>query len=481
MTLPGQTITRTDGGLGLSNDAANRILYVTPSSAGTANAITGYTSSSKLRTALGVGDGIEAACWKLDNEGGAVDVLKVNANVAAVISAVTQSGTGPLITLSGTPTITTTATVQITLGGARGTAKFAYTLDGETWVENITVPAGGTYLLSSTGVTVTFPAGTYVLAETYAFTTTPATYNLSDLSTTAWGVAVDHENEWPIIVLCGFSASAAAAATIAAGVITLAAQMEAAYKYPRILISCGNDTEANVLSAFASVQSNYLMLEHGTVQMYVGTKIPGWSWPRLPYVYEKARRCAAVAAATNPAWVGLPDDVAVSLIKNPSFDEFKSGETLHDAKINTMRTYPRRRGILPTNALLKSAAGSDYRYFQWGRVIDIASSTIQFQQQKFINRSVRTVVTGTAEQIGCLEPKDAVILAKDVIEDLDAKLVKQKTSEGIDGFCSAYSYRISTTNQILTSRRLESSARLVPLANIEEVVTEIGMAMSVEG
>lgn len=478
MTLPGQRITRVDGGLGLSGDANNRILYVCPSSAGTVNTISRFSNSTKLRSALGVGDGIEGACWKLDHVGGSVDVLKTAANVAAVTSAVVQVGAGPVVTLAGTALITTSATFLVTRAGALGAGQFAYTLDGETWIEDLTIPAGGTYAIPSLGVTATFAVGSYVLGTTYAFTTTQATYNLSDL-TAAWPAALEHDDEWATIVFCGHSASASAAATIAAGVITLMGQMESAFKYSRALISCGNDTETNVLTAFASVQSTYIEREHGTIKMYVGTKIPGWSWPRLPYVLEKARRCALVSPATNPAWAGLPDDVAVSLIKSPSFDEFKEGETLHDAKINTMRTYPRKRGTYPTNSLLASGPASDYRYFQWGRVIDIASSTIQREQQAFIHRSVRTVTTGTADEVGCLDPRDAAILEKDVREDLDAELLKKQTSEGLPGYCSGYSYSINLTNKILQTRQLQSSSRLVPLANIEEVETEIGLAMEV--
>jgi hypothetical protein len=478
MTLPGQTITRSDGGLGLSGDAANVFLYVGPTSSGTLNTITRWSNSSKLRATLGVGVTVEAACWKLDNEGGSVDVLKTDASVAASNSAVTQTGTGPTVTIAGTATIPVTATVQVSLGGILGAGKFNYTLDGETWVENLTIPAGGTYLFPGTGITATFAAGTYVLATTYAFTTTPAQYNLTNL-TTAWDVAMDSDTEWPVVTFCGYSASASAAATIAAGIVSLMTQMEATQRYPRAIISCGNDTEANVVTAFASLQSVYPMLEHGTIQYYVGTKIPGWSWPRMPYVVDKSRRCAAVAAATNPAWAGLKDDVCVTLIKSPSFDEYKAGETLHDVQINTMRTYRGKRGTYPTNSLLKSGPTSDYRYWQWGRVIDIASRVVARVQQDFINRSVRTVVTGTAEQIGCIDPRDAAILERDVNAALYTALIEPKTSEGIQGFVSALVYRVNLTNKILTTRQLQSSLRMSPLANIEQVDAELGFAQEI--
>lgn len=476
MTLPGQTITRTDGGLGLAGDAANVFLYVGPT-AGTANTITRYSSSSKLKAVHGNGITAQMACWKLDHEGGSVDVLCTAASVAAVSSAVTQTGSGPAVTLSGTALLPTAATIEITRGGTLGVGAFAYTLDGETWVENITLPAGGTYAIPSLGVTATFAAGTHVVGTTHAFTTTPAECNLTNLQA-AWAVALLADTEWSVITFCGYPASASAAATIAAGIITLMSQYEATFRYGGAIVSCGNDTEANVLAQFATVQSISLMREHGTCQYYVGTKVPGWQWPVLPYVGEKARLCARVSPATNPAWVGLDDDVKVSLIKSPSFDEFKEGETLHDAKINTMRTYAKRRGIFPTNALLASGAGSDYRYWQWLRVINIFSTTVEAEQQNFINRSVRTLTSGTAEEIGCIDPRDAATLQKDVKAALDVAL-KKKTSEGLPQYCSGYSYSINLTNKILSTRELQSSGRIGPLANIEQVTTEIGFSQEI--
>jgi hypothetical protein len=476
MTLPGQTITRTDGGLGLAGDAQNVFLYVGPT-AGIATTITRYSSSSKLKAVHGNCITAQAACWKLDNEGGSVDVLCTAASVAAVSSAVEQAGTGPAVTLSGTALLPTTATIQITRGGALGVGGFGYTLDGETWVDNITLPAGGTYLLPSTGITATFAAGTHVVGTTHAFTTTPAEYNLTNLQA-AWATALTADTEWPVIVFCGYPASASAAATIAAGIITLMSQLEATFRYGGAIISCGNDTEANVLAQFATVQDNRIIREDGTLQCYVGTKVPGWQWPRLPYVGEKARLCAKVSPATNPAWAGLTDNVKVSLIKNPSFDEFKEGETLHDAKINTMRTYPKTRGIFPTNSLLASGPGSDYRYWQWLRVLNIYCSTVEQAQQSFIHRSVRTVTTGTAEEIGCIDPRDAANLEKDVRAAL-ALALNKKTSEGLPSYCSGFSYSINRTNKILSTRQLQSSGKIGPLANIEQVETEIGFSQEI--
>lgn len=86
-------------------------------------------------------------------------------------SAVAQTGSGPLVTLTGTPTKDLNAIVYIVIGGAIGVALFRYSIDGGlTFTSSIVTSA--TYLIPGTGVTVNFAAGTYVAGTTYVWTST---------------------------------------------------------------------------------------------------------------------------------------------------------------------------------------------------------------------------------------------------------------------------------------------------------------------
>lgn len=77
--------------------------------------------------------------------------LKVAATTAGAISAVTQSGSGPLITVAGsamdglsnTPYIAAKVKVKVIKGGALGTARVAVALDGASYVYEFDVPAEG--------------------------------------------------------------------------------------------------------------------------------------------------------------------------------------------------------------------------------------------------------------------------------------------------------------------------------------------------
>jgi len=99
-----------------------------------------------------------------------------------------QTGTGS-VSLTGTPAAAyPKALLKIVTAGELGTAAFQYSLDGGvTYSGNVTVPGGATYLLSTTGVTVTFasgPAGgptSFAVGDTFTFA-----LNVPSLPVTSW-------------------------------------------------------------------------------------------------------------------------------------------------------------------------------------------------------------------------------------------------------------------------------------------------------
>ena len=100
------------------------------------------------------------------------------ATIASVASSVTKSGTGPNVTLTGTPTLTASCVIKVILGGAVATATFQYSTDGgTTWSETKTTAA--TYLIPGTGLTAAFASGTYVADDTYSFTTALPSFTFS--------------------------------------------------------------------------------------------------------------------------------------------------------------------------------------------------------------------------------------------------------------------------------------------------------------
>jgi len=191
--IPSATETVRDFGLGLSSPASMLPVVCGVSSLGstaalgTAAALEFYSDLQTLRDARGEGPAVETAANILDQGGGPIGFIGMdptipaaNAPIYATFSvagtngAVTKVGTGPTITVAGAPQGHFSMRIAITLGGVLGTSTFRWSTDGgTTWVEQgILTPVGGTYLLGSTGITATFPAGTYVLADTYSWTAT---------------------------------------------------------------------------------------------------------------------------------------------------------------------------------------------------------------------------------------------------------------------------------------------------------------------
>lgn len=88
-------------------------------------------------------------------------------------STVTQSGAGPAIAVSGQATLGGAYVLTITTGGANGTAQFSLTRDGTTVDTGEIVPTTPfTYAIAGeASMLLTFANDTYILNETYSWTT----------------------------------------------------------------------------------------------------------------------------------------------------------------------------------------------------------------------------------------------------------------------------------------------------------------------
>jgi hypothetical protein len=472
MTLPGVSQTILDGQLGVTEPGLGVPLVFGASTAGTVGGFYSFAKPSSVISTLGNGDLVEQVCHILQVAGGAVHCVKTAASVAAANSAVTASGGGPTVTVAGTATNHYDAILEIIVGGALGTATFTYTLDGgQTTSPVITVPGGGSYVIPNTGITATFAAGTYVATETYSFTTTPATYNGADLSD-AVTVALNQNEIWSFAVFAGYSASASAAATLFSAIDGHLTTLANKFRYLRAIISTGDDTPSAVNAAFDAVSSRRIYPLYAKARIATANAFVGWSNPHLPFSFGVAARCAEIKPSTSPAWVGLGGLTSVS---DPTFDERQNGEILHSHKIGAPTTYIGRSGTYVTNGLLKSPAGSDFRYWQWGRIIDIASLTTYQGMLPYVNSSPRALVDGT----GRIDPRDAARMNGRVNNGLNDRLITPVTDEGTKGYVSGAQFAIDETINILTSSRLQGDTRVVPRPQAEQVETTIALTQTI--
>ncbi len=155
-------------------------------------------------------------------------------------------------------------------------------------------------------------------------------------------------------------------------------------------------------------------------------------------------------------------------------DEGVNQAFIESHKINTGRTYDGQSGIYLTNGYLKSSAGSDFLYWDWGRVIDRACRIVYDTQQLWLLKKVRVLTDGT----GRINPLDAVRIESAVRSALKDGLLDPINVEGFAGHVSGLEYMVDLTNNVLTTRQLKSTLRLVPLPPIESIATEIGFTGS---
>jgi hypothetical protein len=575
MALPGVTINRVDGNLGLTRPVPDKPLVFGPASLGVVGQIYTFSQPNRCVDALGVGRAVTTACHILDVAGGSVDVLITDADVAGTTSSVTGSAgagappvslsgdalelfdgivkvtqagalgvarfqysldggqtygairtipaagsfvlpssgltatfaavsgltrssgeTGPVITLTGTPTALTDydIVIEITLNGALGTGEFRWSLDGgTTWEEeNVVTPVGGTHVLATTGLTANFPAGTYALSETYAWTTgynandtytftaSPATFDSADIDE-AFATLFLENTRWKLATSGDRQATATASAVVAETIGGHMANLADEARDTRALVDVSLDTVSNVQTQFGAVEDLRLVLFYGNARIAVANPIEGWRRPMLPAVINAAAMAAAFTRGTNIAWVGNgepPTGGRMPKVSGISFDEYIQGEQLHDRKINTTRTFVGRSGYYFTNALLKSPAGSDFRYLHWGLAFDLCAQVAHDGMQPYVNSSQ------PVKDDGSKTITEAAASAIDV--QLNAQLrtsVLDPNTEQGRGYVSAAQFAIDQTFDILTTSKLRGSFRAIPKANTEQVELTGGLAtdLSAEG
>lgn len=482
MYPPSQTILVRDGGIGLPNDGAALPLVVGHSSSGVANSLYFSTNPNSLKDTLGQGQAVEQALPLIDVAGGVL-VLKTAATTAGAAGTVTKTTIGTstgTITVAGAPYDAYQVKVRIKSTGALGVARFDFTLEAlnasPEYSEELTVPAGGTYAIAGTNLTLTFvPGGGPVIFEngdTHSFACTAPQYTTSDLSAavTALLAALGSYNIEQV-VFTGRSASAAAAATMAGAIATHMASLEARHRWARAMMDAGNDTGANVKSSFAAFANARVAVVFGQADVPTINTRPGWGTPRFSASFVLFERAVGADLSENLGRVASGPLRCTAI----TADENTSQQFIESDKINTLRTHDGVTGFFPTNGYLKSASGSDFVYWDWGRVIDRVCRAVFVTLQPWLLRKVRIVLDGT----GRLDVRDAERIRK-ALETAIRDVVKGPTVEGVPDMdhVSGFAVSVDTTNDVKTSRVIKPAVQLVPTFPIEGAATEIGFVGS---
>jgi hypothetical protein len=424
-------------------------------------------------------------CKALDLAGGPVYAMRVTASVAGaagtVAAALVSTATGT-ITVAGAPFDSYDVRVEITATGTVGVARFRYSLDASsllkpdqyTWSEVLTVPSGGTYAIPYTaaggGLVLTFVPGAgavfFERGDVHTFTCTAPYYSTANVAAAVTALLAD-SHEFAALILIGEPASASGAATMFAAVNTHLTSLQNQFRFLGGFMDAGTDTPSNAITDLAAQVSSRLGLVYGDVAMDSSKPFTGWGTPRMSALVAVAARAQRSMMSTDLARV--PDGPLEGIVAI-SHDEFRN-ELLDSQKITTLRTWQGSSGFYITNGRIKSAAGSDFLYWQHRRIVDVACATVVKVQQQFMSTSVRT--TGT----GAIDPRDAGRLEEKVKSALSNVLLSPSNAEGTAGHVSRLDYKIDRTNNIQQTFTLLSTVAVQPRGYVKAIQTDISMAI----
>lgn len=495
MAYPGTvTITVQDGGLQLVAGGQNFPLVVGVSSAGTTSTLYLGTDPQTFKTAVGRGPGVDIALDCISAVGGCF-FLKTAASVAAANSAVTKTAigasTGTITLSSGGAPHDFQGKVRIKRTGTTGTAKFDYSLDrlntttdtDRTFSEEITVPAGATYLIPGTSITITFVPGAgavfFELGDVHTWTSTCAHYNTTDLGTAVTALLASPlltNRKIRKVCWAGNPASASAAATLAAAIATHMGTLATNKHFARSMMDGGSiDSSANYLSSFVAAFSNSrVVANYGLDDIISPNPFAGFGIPRVSGIHSEFVRAVKAQISENLGRVASGPLDGVVAISN---DEAKSTLFTEADKTLTKRTDPSTAGFFITNGYLKSAAGSDFLYWDYGIVLDEGTTVCDRELARYRNSKVRTVrVAGQTQRP--IDPRNAAQIESAINAQL-AEVMRGPTVDNHPSHVEEQAFTIDQTNDVFGTRIVRGTYRVVPLAPAENLEITVGLARSV--
>ena len=478
MAIPSITQSIRDPGLATTPSAITNFMFLGCAEKGSTTAVSAFANPGDVIDTYGQGPLTEDLCYFLAIAGGPVYGLRLAGSTAATKSSVTptrvSTSTGT-VAVTGTALDSYDARVEIRATGALGVAQFRYSLDGGlTYSGDIIVPSGGSYTLANTGLGLTFAAGSGPIilekGDLFTFTTTEAIFGTTDLAT---GMDVVKADNTPLaaIVLSGQFGTASAAATVAAAMAVHASALFQLYRPIRFMMDAGDEAVATVKTAFAAFASERASICYRRCTLTSAKPIIGRGSPKCSTVRALAARAGASLISTDLAWYSAGSIPGCQAITH---NEYLS-ELMDLDGFSTLRTHQGIAGFFPTNVRLRSSPGSDYQYWQHGRVMDVATSTSYIALLPFLSSSVRTIAGGK------IDPRDAGSWEATVSDKLRTVLLDPDNAQGTQGHISALEVAIDRQNNVLASGVVKVKVAIQPLGYAKFIVNELSFSANVGG
>lgn len=478
MAIPKYSQTIRDPGLGTVQPANSAFLFIGTSSAGTPYTLYAFQNPADVIDTFGQGPVSEDICYTLAVAGGPVYGIKCAQSTAGAAGSVTPAVTGGAtgtVSVAGAANDVYDCIVQIMSPGTVAVGTFRYSLDaGNTYSPTILIPSGATYLMSNTGLTLTFVPGAgavfFNTGDTHTFTSTAPIYTSTEL---ALAIAALKAANVPLaaLVLSGKFATSALSAGIAGALGVHMTTLFGLYQPLRALMDGGADIEATTVTSYLAFQSDRVAVGYGDERLVSGKAFTGFGIPRCSVVRAMAARCATIAISTDPARFA---EGAIPGCTSITHDEFRT-ETLDSQKFATLRTHQGINGFYICKVRFKCAPGSDYTDWQYGRVMDVATVTAYQALLPYLSSAVRVKADGS------IDARDADRWDAKADTALRVNLLAPDNAEGFPGHASAAQFRVDRAFNVLASKTVRGKVAVRPLGYADFIIVELSFSANVGG
>jgi hypothetical protein len=473
MTQPSVIITELDGALGVLPPSAGRLLAVVgPASNGPIAVPATFARVRDLVSTFEGGPAVEAAGYYIDTYGRPVLFVRCDASIDGTVSAVVSEpldGTS-IVTIAPAPTPNDDYefVLKIVGPGTVATAGVTYKLSydgGRSFGATTSLGTANTIEIPGAGgVSFELAPGTLSAGATFTARAVGPSYSEVDLGT-ALGALAASSVQWEICQIVG---------SLTAGLID---KIEAGFsglfsvgKYRSWVGHCRmptvGESEANYLNAmstaFGTKATVFGSIYAGACKL--SSAVTGRKY-RRPVSFATAAREQSVSEEIDIADVNLGSLVGVSIRDdNGNADEHDESLNpgLDDARFAVLRTWDGLAGVYVNRPRLFSPEGSDFQLMPHRRVLNLAHSALRMYFIRRLNKPIR--VNGTTGFI--LESEAREIEAGATAAMTSVLLAKPKAS-GVQ-------FTLSRHDNLLSTKTITGSGRVIPLAYPEQIQLEVG-------
>ncbi|XXX79169.1 DUF2586 family protein [Sorangium sp. So ce134] len=383
------------------------------------------------------------------------------ANAAAVAAAINTAVGENVATINSQNRLVLTHGTSIVL--AAGSPSGALALLGLTAGTTNATPGTATYALGDTGLTITFPQGSYLVDDTYTFTTTEPSFTLSDLQDALDVFLADHQKEWFCLHVVGAPATETAARAMADLLDTYAADFEAVHRFMFFVMETAPDSDPDTLEEeFSGFESTRVAVSFGGLELTSEATRDTLRRQFLrPAAWPIVARWAAIPISEKGAWVGRGKLDGVVSVDQATLD---AADQMSSARFLAVREVIGKAGYFLADDVMMAPVGSDFSLVPYRRIMDVACRVAREKLLNYLHASILV-----DRDTGFIVESVAQAIEDDVDTALRAALVNPRPQHA-----TSAEITITRDNNLLSTQQLLAETRVVPPGYARDIVHTIG-------